>query len=148
MSRDVKRTKSTGNVFRDLGYPEPEARNLTLCSDLFIAIEKFTKNSGLTQTAAAKQLGITQSRLNQLLRGHLDRFSLDALVEIATNAGLEVRFVVRRAGVSTVFNSIKRGLKQAIAHQKGRRVAGLKIDIPPPVNRKKQSPKRRATAAV
>ena len=67
MSRDVKRTKSTGNVFRDLGYPEPEARNLTLRSDLFIAIEKFAKNSSLTQTAAAKQLGMTQSRLNQLL---------------------------------------------------------------------------------
>ena len=90
MSRDVKRTKSTGNVFRDLGYPEPEARILTLRSDLLIAIEKFAKNSSLTQTAAAKQLGITQLRLNQLLRGHLDRFSLDALVEIATSAGLEI----------------------------------------------------------
>ena len=67
MSRDVKRTKSTGNVFRDLGYPEPEARNLTLRSDLFIAIEKLAKDSSLTQTAAAKQLGMTQSRLNQLL---------------------------------------------------------------------------------
>ena len=141
MSRDVKRTKSTGNVFRDLGYPEPEARNLTLRSDLLIAIEKFAKNSSLTQTAAAKQLGITQLRLNQLLRGHLDRFSLDALVEIATSAGLEIRIVVRRAEI------IQRGLKQAITHPKGRRVAGLKIHIPPPVDRKKPAPKRRIGAS-
>lgn len=132
MSQEVKMTKSTGNVYRDLGYPELEARNLTLRSDLFMAIEKFTKNSGLTQTAAAKQLGITQSRLNQLLRGHMDRFSLDALVEIATSAGLEVRLV----------------LKQAIAHQRGQRVPGLKIHTPPPADHKKQSPKRRATAAA
>ena len=95
--KSVKFTRGTSNVFRDLGFPEPEARNLALRSDLLIAIEKFVKNSGLTQTAAAKQLGITQSRLSQLLNGHLDRFSLDALVEIATNAGLEVRLVVRRA---------------------------------------------------
>ncbi len=142
MSRDEKMTKRTGNVNRDLGYLEPEARNLTLRSDLFIAIEKFAKNSSLTQTAAAKHLGITQSRLNQLLRGHLDRFSLDALVEIVTSAGLEVRIVVRRAVI------IQCGLKQAIAHQKGRRVAGLKIHIPPPVDRKKPVSKRRVTAAA
>ncbi len=57
MGREVKMTKSAGNVFRDLGYSEPEARNLTMRSDLLIAIEKFVKNSGLTQTVAAKDPG-------------------------------------------------------------------------------------------
>jgi predicted XRE-type DNA-binding protein len=95
--KGAKFTKGTDNVFRDLVFPEPEARNLALRSDLLVAIEKFVKSSDLTQASAAKQLGITQSRLSQLLGGHLERFSLDALVEIATNAGLHVRLVVRRA---------------------------------------------------
>lgn len=145
MSREVKMTKSTGNVFRDLGYPDPEARNLMMRSDLLIAIEKLVNNCGLTQSIAAKQLGLTQSRLNQLLRGHLDRFSLDALVEIATRAGLEVRLSCR---MSKNFKSIRRGLNQAIAHQKGKRVPGLVMHTPTPAERKRQSTKRRVTAAA
>jgi predicted XRE-type DNA-binding protein len=51
-----------------------------------------------TQTGAAKRLGMTQPRLNDLLRGQIDKFSLDALVDIATHAGLSVRVkTVRRA---------------------------------------------------
>ncbi|MSR15304.1 MAG: transcriptional regulator [Gammaproteobacteria bacterium] len=67
--KSMKITKGTDNVFRDLGFPEPEARNLALRSDLLIEIEKFVKRSGLPQTTVAKQLGITQSRLSQLLGG-------------------------------------------------------------------------------
>ena len=51
----------------------------------------------MTQAAAAKALGITQPRLNALLKGKIGQFSLDALVNIAARAGMNVRLVVRKA---------------------------------------------------
>jgi predicted XRE-type DNA-binding protein len=51
--------------------------------------------SGLTQAAAAKTLGVTQPRLNQLLKGKIDIFSLDALVNMATSAGMRVDLIIR-----------------------------------------------------
>ncbi len=94
-----KTLRTSGNVFRDVGFPADEAHSLTLRSELMISIEKLVKRSGLTQAAAAKRLGITQPRLNALLRGKIDQFSLDALVAIAGHAGLrvELRIVRERA---------------------------------------------------
>ena len=51
--------------------------------------------SGLTQAAAAKTLGVTQPRLNQLLKGKIEIFSLDALVNMATSAGMRVGLSIR-----------------------------------------------------
>jgi predicted XRE-type DNA-binding protein len=51
----------------------------------------------MTQAAAARALGITQPRLNALLKGRIGLFSLDALVNIANRAGLNVRLVIRKA---------------------------------------------------
>jgi predicted XRE-type DNA-binding protein len=51
----------------------------------------------MTQTAAARVLGLTQPRLNALLKGRLSQFSLDALVNIASNAGMNLRLVVKKA---------------------------------------------------
>ena len=53
-------------------------------------IERWTRDSGLTQNQAARQLGITQPRLSDLMRGRIDKFSLDALVNMTGAAGLEV----------------------------------------------------------
>jgi predicted XRE-type DNA-binding protein len=55
------------------------------------------KESGMTQAAAAKVLGLTQPRLNALLKGKIGLFSLDALVNVASKAGLSVRLVVKKA---------------------------------------------------
>jgi predicted XRE-type DNA-binding protein len=90
MSRRVKITRGSGNVFRDLGFAEDEARNLVLRSELMIRVEEFVERSGLTQARAAHRLGLTQPRLNALLRGRIAQFSLDALVNAATRAGLNV----------------------------------------------------------
>jgi len=62
-----------------------------------MGIETFYRRSGLTQAQAAKQLGITQPRLNALLKGRIGLFNLDALVNIASRAGLNVRLVIRKA---------------------------------------------------
>lgn len=90
MTKRVKMVRGSVNVFRDLGFPEDEARNLALRSELMIRIEQFVEGSGLTQARAGALLGLTQPRLNALLKGKIDRFSLDALVNAATRAGLHI----------------------------------------------------------
>jgi predicted XRE-type DNA-binding protein len=86
-------TRSSGNVFADLGFDDVEATNLLMRSDLMRAIEKWFKTSGLTQSAAAKQLGVPQSRFNLLLKSKINEFSLDALVNLGTAAGLKLKLV-------------------------------------------------------
>ena len=94
MSKRIKIAPGSGNVFRDLGFPEAEARSLALRSELMIRIEEFVERSGFTQARAAQRLGLTQPRLNALLRGKIELFSLDALVNAATRAGLNVELRV------------------------------------------------------
>ena len=97
MSEKLKRIRGSGNVFRDLGFSGAEAENLRLRAELMMRIEDYFRQSGLTQSDAARQLGLTQPRLNALLKGKLDLFSLDSLVNIAGRAGLSVRLVIRKA---------------------------------------------------
>jgi len=97
MSERLKITRSSGNVFRDMGFSKGEAENLRLRSELMRQIDAYYRESGMTQAAAAKALGLTQPRLNALLKGKLSQFSLDALVNIASNAGMNVRLVVKKA---------------------------------------------------
>jgi predicted XRE-type DNA-binding protein len=85
------------NVFRDLGFKEGEAQNLQLRADLMIAIQKSIRQAGLSQTEAARKLGVSQPRLSDLYRHRIERFSLDALVTLAARAGLAVRMQVKKA---------------------------------------------------
>jgi predicted XRE-type DNA-binding protein len=59
-------------------------------SHVMLALRKIVDGWQTTQTDAARRLGLTQPRLNDLLRGRIDRFSLDSLIDIATRAGLSV----------------------------------------------------------
>jgi predicted XRE-type DNA-binding protein len=97
MSERLKMERGSGNVFLDIGFNKVEAENLKLRSALMMRIEDWVKASGLTQAAAAKVLGLTQPRLNAMLKGRIDLFSLDALVNVASKAGLSVRLVVKKA---------------------------------------------------
>ena len=97
MSEKLKMTRSSGNVFRDMGFSKAEAENLRLRSQLMRQIDAYYRESGMTQAAAARVLGLTQPRLNALLKGRLSQFSLDAMVNIASNAGMNVRLVVKKA---------------------------------------------------
>jgi len=97
MSGKLKVTWGSGNVFLDLGLDKAEAENLKLRFELMMRIEEFYRKSGMTQAEAAKTLGLTQPRLNALLKGKIGQFSLDALVNIANRAGLNVRLVVKKA---------------------------------------------------
>lgn len=88
-------TKGSANIFSDLGFDAEEAQNLLLRSQTMIVISKWFEGSGLTQAAAARTLGVTQPRLNQLLKGKIGEFSLDALVNMATRAGMRVGLTIR-----------------------------------------------------
>ena len=72
------------------------AANLKARADVMIAIQETVKNWGITQAAAAKRLNITQPRLNDLLRGQIDKFSLDALMNLAPMADITVKLEVMR----------------------------------------------------
>lgn len=87
--------ESSGNVFTDLGFEPEVALNLKLRSDLMIAISKLIEDRGLTQTAAAALLKVTQPRISDLVRGKIDRFSVDSLVEMLGHAGAEVSLVIK-----------------------------------------------------
>jgi predicted XRE-type DNA-binding protein len=74
-----------------------EAANMRLRSELMIAIRQVVTGWSVTQAAASRRLEVTQPRLNDLLRGRINNFSLDALIVLAARAGLEVRVQIERA---------------------------------------------------
>lgn len=90
----VRARRSTGNVFRDLGFGEEEAENLKIRADLMIELTKLIEAQGLTQASAAELLGVTQPRVSDLMRGKIDRFSVDSLIEMLGHAGACVSVVV------------------------------------------------------
>lgn len=83
--------KSSGNVFLDLGFPPEEAAILLMRSELMVALKKFIESKKLTQTKAAEILGISQSRVSDLIRGKWEKFSLEMLIILATKAGMCIR---------------------------------------------------------
>jgi predicted XRE-type DNA-binding protein len=97
MTGKLKYVRGSDNIFVDLGFDEAEAENLKLRSEFMMRIEEFYRKSGMTQAEAAKTLGLTQPRLNALLKGKIGQFSLDAMVNIASRAGMNVRLVVKKA---------------------------------------------------
>ena len=74
-----------------------EAENMKLRSILMIAITETVTARHVIQIEAARRLGVTQPRLNDLLRGRVGKFSLDALVALAARAGLALHFEITLA---------------------------------------------------
>jgi predicted XRE-type DNA-binding protein len=91
------KTRTFANVW-DALEDEPETvANMTARSNVMIAIKRAVRGWKTTQAQAARRLGITQPRLNDLLQGKINKFSLDTLLTLATRAGLKVRIDVRSA---------------------------------------------------
>ncbi len=78
------------SVWDAIAESPEEAANLRLRSDLMDQIEALIRKNGWTQAEAAKRCGVSQPRINDLLRGRISRFSLDALVNIAAKLGRKV----------------------------------------------------------
>ena len=88
-------SRSSGNVFRDLGFPAEEAGNLRLRADLMIQLTKLIQKRGLTQAKAARLMGVTQPRVSNLTRGKIYSFSIDTLVEMLGRAGVRVSLLLK-----------------------------------------------------
>ena len=85
------------NVWDALADTPAGAANLTARSDLMAVLRERVRSWGLTQAEAAVRLGVTQPRLNDLIRGKLDKFSLDALVNLVPAAGLTLQIRIGEA---------------------------------------------------
>lgn len=88
-------TEPDQNIFEDLGFPPDKARTLLLRSDLIIQIERIIQRRRLTQAKAARLFGVTQPRMSNLVRGKIDRFSIDMLITMLTRAGATVNILVQ-----------------------------------------------------
>ena len=74
-----------------------EVENMKLRSELMMALKKHIARTGMSQTQAAKLFGVTQPRVSDLMRGKINLFGIDALVNMAAAAGLHVEIRVRQA---------------------------------------------------
>ncbi len=95
MSR--KKIESYASVWDALADTPEQAANLRTRAELMQQISAMVKDSGWTQTEAADRCGVTQPRISDLLRGRVSRFSLDALVNIATAIGRRVHVALEAA---------------------------------------------------
>jgi predicted XRE-type DNA-binding protein len=86
-----KTTKSSGNIFLDLGFEPAEATVLEMRANLMSDLRTYIEEKKLTQAEAAKQLGIAQSRVSDLVRGKWEKFSLEMLITLETRLGRTVR---------------------------------------------------------
>lgn len=82
--------KSSGNVFADLGFDEDEAEHLRIRSALMATLRKVLEERKLTQANAAALLEVSQPRVSDLVRGKIDLFSIDMLVDMLARAGVRV----------------------------------------------------------
>lgn len=78
------------NIFLELGFPKHEAAVMLLRSELAGKLRQWHTSSGLTQAAAAEQLGITAPRLNEILRNRVEKVSVDYLLGLCAKLGLAV----------------------------------------------------------
>jgi predicted XRE-type DNA-binding protein len=85
------------SVFFDICDTPEEAYNLTLRSELMVQIEQLIRRRNLTQGRAAKLFGVTQPRISDLIRGKIDLFSLESLINMLTRAGIAVHLVVEQS---------------------------------------------------
>lgn len=84
-------TKSSGNVFVDLGFDPAEAAVLQMRAKLMGDLRSYIEKNKLTQVEASKRLGIAQSRVSDLVRGKWERFSLEMLITLEARIGRTVR---------------------------------------------------------
>jgi len=91
----VKLTRSSGNVFRDLGFSPDATEHLKVRSYLMLNLQKAIAVRGLKQGEAAERLGVTQPRISDLMRGRIDLFSTDALIDMLARLGVRTKVILQ-----------------------------------------------------
>jgi predicted XRE-type DNA-binding protein len=90
-------TKSSGNVFADLGFENAEAENLLVRSKLIAAIKAYIESEGITQGEAAKRFNVAQPRISEIYQGKIDLFSVDKLINMLARVGRHVEVTIHKA---------------------------------------------------
>ncbi len=93
----AKITESCGDIFQDIGFSPGESEKLNIKSRLMSDIESYIKDNGLTQEQAAKIMGVGRPRISDVVRGKIDKFTIDALIDMLTRAGHHVNIIVGKA---------------------------------------------------
>jgi predicted XRE-type DNA-binding protein len=91
----MKVTKGSENVFEDLGFAAEEAANLKVRADLMLDLRKYIEQQGWTQAEAAAFFEESQPRISNLMTGEIGRFSIDKLVKMLSQAGMEIEVLVK-----------------------------------------------------
>jgi predicted XRE-type DNA-binding protein len=127
-----KATETFASVWDAIANTAEEGANLRVRSDLMSKLAAIIEKYGWTQTQAATRCGVTQPRINELLRGRLSRFSLDALVNIAAALGQRVHVelgVASGAGAARggqkakTTASMRQAPRERIVPRRGRKIA-------------------------
>lgn len=95
MTNDSSKTYAT--VWDALADSQEDAINLRLRAELMEKIADLIAENGWTQVEAAERCGVSQPRINDLLRGRVSKYSLDALVNIAAALGHRVHMALEAA---------------------------------------------------
>ncbi|HVI86757.1 MAG TPA: helix-turn-helix transcriptional regulator [Dongiaceae bacterium] len=93
MKEEIKVTRSSGNVFKDLGLENSD--ELAARSDMITAISKIIKERGLKQADVAEIVGLTQADVSRLTHGIVNRFSTDRIMQVLTRLGHDVEIVIK-----------------------------------------------------
>src|SRR5438876_5679268 len=98
------RSQSAGNVFRDIGFSKDEADHLRVRSELMAKLQTVITARGLKQAEAAELLGATQPRVSDLMRGRIDLFNAEMLIDMLSKVGVRTKVILelrrKRVGVS------------------------------------------------
>lgn len=92
----MKIIKGSKNVFRDVGFGKEEAANLLVRSRLMMEVQRYIKSKRITQVEAAKRFGVTQPRVSDLIRGKINLFTTDMLINMLASVGMAVAVHVQR----------------------------------------------------
>jgi predicted XRE-type DNA-binding protein len=119
-SEEIRARYSVGSAFHALELPD--ADDLVVKADIVARIEAIIRDRGLTQVRAAALLGMDQPKVSALLRGRLDRFSIERLVRALRDLGQDVQLTVmatakRNARGRLTFRAAPRGAREAAARR-------------------------------
>ncbi|CCK79435.1 helix-turn-helix domain-containing protein [Desulfobacula toluolica] len=90
MSNIIQVTESNGNVFKDIGFSREQSNKLATKSYLMMQIESLIKKKGMTHDQASKLMGVSRPCVSDVMRGRIDKFTIGALVDMLTKAGLRI----------------------------------------------------------
>ncbi len=90
MNKSTKFVKSSGNLFKDVGFDDEEATKLQFRSFLMVALMKYIQNENITQKEAGERFNVSQSRISHLVHMRTDLFSTDMLLDMMERVGFKV----------------------------------------------------------